>query len=215
MKLFIDTANVEHIREINSWGVLDGVTTNPTLISREKRNYADCIREITSFVDGPVSAEAISLTAKGMVEEAHTLSKIADNVNVKIPMCPEGLKAVSELSKEGIKTNCTLIFSANQLMLCARAGATFASPFLGRLDDAGNDGLRVLEEIMAVCSNYGYSTQVISASLRNPQHVIGSALLGAHIATIPYDVFSKMAAHPLTDAGIERFRADWQKIKDL
>lgn len=215
MRLFIDTANVDNIREIHSWGVLDGVTTNPTLVSKEKRNYTECIQEIASFVDGPISAEAISLDCDGMLAEARELAKISDNVNVKIPMCPEGLKAIKVLSNEGIKTNCTLIFSANQYMLAASAGATFASPFLGRLDDAGNDGMRALEEIMVVCDNYSYQTQVISASLRHPQHVIGSALLGAHIATIPYDLFKKMAAHPLTDIGIERFCADWQKIKDL
>ena len=215
MRLFIDTANVEHIREVHGWGVLDGVTTNPTLVCKENRNYRDCIAEITSFVRGPVSAEAVSLDAEGMVKEARELAAIAENVNVKIPMCPEGLKAISALASEGIKTNCTLVFSANQALLAASAGATFASPFLGRLDDAGNDGMRVLAEIMEIYENYGVETQVISASLRHPQHVIGSALTGAHIATIPYDVFQAMVRHPLTDRGIERFLADWEKIKNL
>lgn len=215
MRLFIDTANVEHIREVHDWGVLAGVTTNPTLVCRENRNYDDCIREITSFVRGPVSAEAVSMEAAGMIEEARRLSQIAENVNVKVPMCTEGLKAISELSREGIKTNCTLVFSANQAMLAAAAGATFVSPFLGRIDDIGNDGLKVLEEIVEIYEYYGIETQVISASLRHPQHVVGSALAGANIATIPYDVFKAMARHPLTDTGIERFLSDWQKIKDL
>ena len=215
MRLFIDTANVEHIREINDWGVLDGVTTNPSLACKENRNYRDCVAEIASIVKGPVSAEAVSMECAGMLAEARELAAIADNVNVKIPMCPEGLKAISALTEEGIKTNCTLIFSANQALLASAAGATFASPFIGRLDDIGNDGMRVLAEIVEIYEYYGVLTEVISASLRHPQHVVGSALAGAHIATIPYDVFKKMASHPLTDIGIERFLADWDKIKDL
>lgn len=215
MRLFIDTANVEHIREINDWGVVDGVTTNPSLACKENRNYRDCIAEIASIVDGPVSAEAVSLEAAGIVSEARELAAIAGNVNVKVPMCPEGLKAIKTLSAEGIKTNCTLIFSANQALLAAAAGATFVSPFLGRLDDIGNDGMRILAEIVEIYEYYGVLTEVISASLRHPQHVIGSALAGAHIATIPYAVFKQMAGHPLTDIGIERFLADWDKIKDL
>jgi transaldolase len=215
VRLFIDTANVEHIREINDWGVLEGVTTNPSLACRENRNYRDCVAEICSIVSGPVSAEAVSLEAPGMVAEARELSKIAPNVNVKIPMCPEGLKAINALASEDIQTNCTLVFSANQAMLAANAGATFVSPFLGRLDDIGNDGLRILAEIVEIYEYYGIEAQVISASLRHPQHVIGSALAGAHISTIPYDVFKSMVKHPLTDIGIERFLADWEKIKDL
>lgn len=215
MRLFIDTANVAHIREIHGWGVLDGVTTNPSLVCKENRNYRECIEEITSFVEGPVSAEAVSMDAEGMIREARELAGIADNINVKIPMCPEGLKAIKALSGEGIHTNCTLAFSANQAMLAAAAGATFVSPFLGRLDDIGNDGLRILSEIVDIYKDYGIQTQVISASLRHPQHVVGSALVGAHIATIPYEVFKQMVRHPLTDIGIERFLADWEKIKDL
>lgn len=215
MRLFIDTANVEHIREIHGWGVLEGVTTNPTLVCKENRNYTECIREIISFVKGPVSAEAVSLDSREMIAEARELAKIAPNINVKIPMCPEGLKAISVLSEEGIKTNCTLVFSANQAMLAASAGATFASPFLGRIDDIGNNGLGVLAEIVEIYERYGIQTLVISASLRHPQHVVGSALAGANIATIPYEVFKQMARHPLTDIGIERFLADWEKIKDL
>ena len=215
MRLFIDTANVEHIREINGWGILDGVTTNPTLACKENRNYRECIAEIAGIVKGPVSAEAVSMESEGMIAEARELAAIADNVNVKVPMCPEGLKAISALKTEGIKTNCTLVFSANQALLAASAGATFVSPFLGRIDDVGNDGLRVLAEIVEIYEYYGIETQVISASLRHPQHVVGSALTGAHIATIPYDVFKSMVRHPLTDIGIERFLADWEKIKNL
>jgi len=213
--LFIDTANVEHIREINDWGVVEGVTTNPSLACKEKRNYRDCVAEICSIVSGPVSAEAVSMETEGMISEARELAAIAENVNVKIPMCPEGLKAIKALSAEGIETNCTLIFSANQALLAASAGATFVSPFIGRLDDIGNDGMRVLAEIVEIYEYYGMLTEVISASIRHPQHVVDSALAGAHIATIPYDVFKKMTSHPLTDTGIERFMADWEKIKDL
>ena len=213
--MFIDTANVEHIREINSWGVVEGVTTNPSLACKEKRNYRDCVAEICSIVSGPVSAEAVSMETEGMISEARELAAIAENVNVKIPMCPEGLKAIKALSAEGIETNCTLIFSANQALLAASAGATFVSPFIGRLDDIGNDGMRVLAEIVEIYEYYGMLTEVISASIRHPQHVVDSALAGAHIATIPYDVFKKMTSHPLTDTGIERFMADWEKIKDL
>ncbi len=215
MRLFIDTANVEHIREINDWGVVEGVTTNPSLACKEKRNYRDCVAEICSIVSGPVSAEAVSMETEGMISEARELAAIADNVNVKIPMCPEGLKAIKALSAEGIETNCTLIFSANQALLAASAGATFVSPFIGRLDDIGNDGMRVLAEIVEIYEYYGMLTEVISASIRHPQHVVDSALAGAHIATIPYEVFKKMTSHPLTDIGIERFMADWEKIKDL
>jgi len=215
VRLFIDTANVEHIREINDWGVVEGVTTNPSLACKEKRNYRDCVAEICSIVSGPVSAEAVSMEAAGMIAEARELAAIADNVNVKIPMCPEGLKAIKALSAEDIQTNCTLIFSANQALLAASAGATFVSPFIGRLDDIGNDGMRVLAEIVEIYEYYGMLTEVISASLRHPQHVVDSALAGAHIATIPYEVFKKMTSHPLTDIGIERFMADWEKIKDL
>ena len=213
--MFIDTANVEHIREINDWGVVEGVTTNPSLACKEKRNYRDCVAEICSIVSGPVSAEAVSMEAAGMIAEARELAAIADNVNVKIPMCPEGLKAIKALSAEDIQTNCTLVFSANQALLAASAGATFVSPFIGRLDDIGNDGMRVLAEIVEIYEYYGMLTEVISASLRHPQHVVDSALAGAHIATIPYEVFKKMTSHQLTDIGIERFMADWEKIKDL
>ena len=215
MKLFLDTANVEHIREINGWGILAGVTTNPSLVSREGRCMRDCLADIAAIVSGPISAEAISMDAEGMVSEARELATIADNINVKIPMTEQGLAAVSVLSREGIDTNVTLVFSANQAMLAASAGATFVSPFVGRMDDIGNRGMTVVEEIVDIFDTYSISTQVIAASLRHPMHVIEAALAGAHIATIPYDVMVKMARHPLTDIGIKRFLEDYEKIKDL
>jgi transaldolase len=215
MKLFLDTANVEHIREINDWGILAGITTNPTLVSREGRGMREALKEIAEIVSGPISAEAISQDTEGMMLEARELSAIADNINVKIPMTPEGLAAVSRLSKEGIKTNVTLVFSANQAMLAAAAGATFASPFVGRLDDIGNRGMTVVEESVDIFDTYSITTQVIAASLRHPIHVIEAANAGAHIATIPYDVMVKMVKHPLTDIGIKRFLEDYEKIKDL
>lgn len=215
MKLFLDTANVEHIREINDWGILAGITTNPTLVSREGRGMREALREIAEIVSGPISAEAISQDTEGMMLEARELSAIADNINVKIPMTPEGLAAVSRLSKEGIKTNVTLVFSANQAMLAAAAGATFVSPFVGRLDDIGNRGMTVVEESVDIFDTYSITTQVIAASLRHPIHVIEAANAGAHIATIPYDVMVKLVKHPLTDIGIKRFLEDYEKIKDL
>jgi len=215
MKLFLDTANVEHIREINDWGILSGVTTNPTLVSKEGRGMREALQEIAGIVSGPISAEAVSQDTEGMIREARELSAIADNINVKIPMTPEGLAAVSRLSKEGIKTNVTLVFSANQAMLAAAAGATFVSPFVGRLDDIGNRGMTVVEEAVDIFDTYSISAQVIAASLRHPMHVIEAAKAGAHIATIPYEVMIKMAKHPLTDIGIKRFLEDYEKIKHL
>ena len=215
MKLFLDTANVEHIREINDWGILAGITTNPTLVSREGRGMREALKEITEIVSGPISAEAISQDTEGMIREARELSAIADNINVKIPMTPEGLAAVSRLSEEGIKTNVTLVFSANQAMLAAAAGATFVSPFVGRLDDIGNRGMTVVEESVDIFDTYSIPTQVIAASLRHPMHVIEAANAGAHVATIPYEVMVKMVKHPLTDIGIKRFLEDYEKIKNL
>ncbi|AHM55671.1 transaldolase Tal [Peptoclostridium acidaminophilum DSM 3953] len=211
MIFFIDTANVDEIREVNSWGVLDGVTTNPTLVAKEGRDFQEVIKEITSIVDGPVSAEVISLKAEGMIEEARELSKIHSNVVIKVPMTDEGLKAVKVLSKEGIKINVTLVFSANQALLAAKAGASYVSPFVGRLDDVGNRGMDVIEDIVRIFDTYGIDTQVIAASIRHPQHVTEAALAGSHIATVPYGVFKNMLKHPLTDTGIERFLADWEK----
>lgn len=211
MIFFIDTANVDEIREVNSWGVLDGVTTNPSLVAKEGRDFQDVIKEITSIVDGPVSAEVISLKAEGMIEEARELSKIHSNVVIKVPMTDEGLKAVKVLSKEGIRINVTLVFSANQALLAAKAGASFVSPFVGRLDDVGNRGMDVIEDIVRIFDTYSIDTQVIAASIRHPQHVIEAALAGSHIATVPYGVFKNMLRHPLTDTGIERFLSDWEK----
>lgn len=212
MKIFLDTANVEHIREANSWGVVDGVTTNPTLIAREGRNFEEVVREICEIVDGPISAEVVSEDAEGMVKEARELSKIHKNVVIKIPMTPEGLKATRTLKDEEIKTNVTLVFSSNQVLLAAKAGATFVSPFIGRLDDQGQVGMEVIRETVTILETYDFDTQVIVASVRHPIHVLESALAGAHIATVPFDVLKKMARHSLTDVGIRKFLEDYKKI---
>lgn len=213
MKLFIDTANVDEIKEINDWGVICGVTTNPSLIAKEGRDFKEVIKEITSIVDGPISAEVISLESDGMVEEALELSKIHKNVIIKVPMTSEGLKAVNILSKKGIKTNVTLVFSGNQALLAARAGATFVSPFIGRMDDVGNVGMNIIEDIITVFEIHGIDTEIISASVRTPMHVLESAKTGAHIATVPYKVFQDMLKHPMTDIGIEKFLKDWESVK--
>jgi len=218
MKLFIDTADLNEIKEIASWGILDGVTTNPTLLAKCGRSLQDVIDEIFKLVDGPISLEVLSEKAEDMVTEAKQIvSKIPQNyrknVAIKIPMTSEGLKAVKALCKEGIKTNVTLIFSANQALLAAKAGATFVSPFIGRLDDNGQEGMQVIEEIMDIFCNYDIQTEVIVASIRHPIHVIESAQLGADIATVPPDVLRKMIKHPLTDAGIKSFLKDWEKVK--
>ncbi|MCX7883820.1 MAG: fructose-6-phosphate aldolase [Caloramator sp.] len=212
MKIFIDTANVNEIREAASWGILDGVTTNPSLIAKEGRDFIEVIKEITQIVDGSISAEVISLDKEGMVKEARELAKIHKNVVIKIPMTIEGLKAVSVLSKEGIKTNVTLIFSAAQALLAAKAGASYVSPFVGRLDDNGLEGMQLIEEIVRIFDNYGIETEIIAASIRNPLHAINAAIAGAHIATIPYKVLEQMTKHVLTDTGIEKFLADWNKV---
>ncbi len=214
MKIFLDTANIEQIREAASYGCIDGVTTNPTLVSREEGKFEDIVREICEIVQGPVSAEVVSLDAEGMVEEAKRLAAIHEWVVVKIPMTKEGIRALRALKELGIKTNCTLVFSANQAFLAARAGATFVSPFIGRLDDAGHVGMDLVREILAIYENYGFTTEVIVASVRHPLHVIESAVAGAHIVTLPFAVFDKMFAHPLTDAGLKKFLADWEKVKE-
>ena len=212
MKLFIDTANIEEIKEINQWGILDGVTTNPSLIAKEGGvEFEDVIASITEIVSGPISAEVIGTTTEEMVEEGKRLAAIADNIVVKIPLIPAGLNAVSQLSAEGIKTNVTLVFSANQALLAAKAGATYVSPFIGRLDDIGSEGVGILEDIVDIFYTYDLDTEVISASIRHPQHVLESARVGADIATIPYDVFKKMVVHPKTDEGLEKFLADWEQ----
>lgn len=212
MKFFIDTANVDEIREINEWGVVCGVTTNPSLIAKEGRDFKEVIKEITEIVDGPISAEVISLKWDEMVTEAEELCRIHPNIVIKIPMTKDGLKAVKILSKKGIKTNVTLIFSANQALLAARSGATYVSPFVGRMDDIGNEGINVIEEIVDIFDIHGIETEIIAASIRHPIHVITCARLGADIATVPYGVLEKMLFHPMTDKGIEKFLKDWGKI---
>lgn len=214
MKIFIDTANLDEIRDVHSWGILDGVTTNPSLIAKEGRNFEEVIKEITDIVDGPISAEVVSLEAKGMVEEALSLSKIHPNVIIKLPMTKEGLKACKELTMQKIKTNVTLVFSANQALLAAKAGATYISPFLGRLDDIGHDGMNLIQECVEILEYYGYESEIIAASIRHPLHVTQAALAGSHVATIPYKVLTQMLKHPLTDSGIEHFLADWESVKD-
>jgi len=212
MKIFLDTANLEQIKEINSWGILDGVTTNPTLVAKEGCEFRQRIEDICKVVDGPISAEAVSTEAAGMIREARELSKMHKNVVVKIPMTDEGLKAVKVLSAEGVKTNVTLVFSPNQALLAAKAGATYVSPFVGRLDDISHDGMDLVRDIITILKNYGFKTQVIAASIRHPVHVTEAALAGAHIATVPYDVLKKMIRHNLTDEGIRKFLADWEKV---
>lgn len=212
MKIFIDTANVDEIREAESWGILSGVTTNPSLIAKEGRDFTEVVREITSIVDGPISAEVISLEHEGMIREARELARIHKNIVIKIPMTIEGLKAVSVLSKENIKTNVTLIFSSAQALLAAKAGATYVSPFVGRLDDTGMDGMNLIEEIVRIFDNYAIDTEIIAASIRHPIHVIQAALAGADIATIPYKVLVQLTKHPQTDIGIEKFLKDWEKV---
>lgn len=211
MKFFIDTANVEEIKKAAELGILDGVTTNPSLIAKEGRDLKEVIEEICSIVDGPISAEVMSLEADKMVEEGRELSKLHKNIVIKIPMCVEGLKAVSRLSKEGIKTNVTLIFSAQQALMAAKAGATYVSPFLGRMDDIGNGGLQIIKDIVEIFDFFGMETEVISASVRTPMHVLECAKAGSHIATIPYGVIMQMVKHPLTDIGIQKFIDDYNK----
>ncbi|MDI6729173.1 MAG: fructose-6-phosphate aldolase [Thermodesulfovibrionales bacterium] len=213
MKFFIDTANVEEIKKAWELGVIDGVTTNPSLISKEKREPIGLLKEICSIVDGPISAEAVSLKADEMVKEAEELAKIHENIVVKIPMTEDGLMAVKRLSAEGIKTNVTLIFSASQALLAAKAGATYVSPFVGRLDDISHIGMDLIADIQDIYENYFFDTEVIVASIRNPLHVVEAAKMGADIATIPYSVISQLARHPLTDIGIEKFLKDWEKVK--
>ncbi len=212
MKLFIDTANISEIREINEWGILSGVTTNPSLIAKEGRVFKDVIHEIVEIVDGPISAEVSSLEADGIVKEARELAKIHRNIVIKIPITEEGLKAVHILAAEGIHTNVTLIFSAAQALLAAKAGATYVSPFVGRLDDIADNGMTLISVISTIFKNYGMTTEIIAASIRGPQDVVDAAKCGAHIATVPYKVLRQMVKHPLTDAGIDRFLADWASV---
>ena len=213
MKFFIDTANVDEIREAHEMGMVDGVTTNPSLIAKEGRVFETVIKEICEIVDGPISAEVISLEADGMVAEARELAKIHKNIVIKVPMTVEGLKATRRLSQENIKTNVTLVFSPLQALMAAKAGASYVSPFVGRLDDVSHDGMQLIEQIVDIFNNYAFDTEVIVASVRNPLHVLDSALAGADIATIPFSVLKKLAAHPLTDKGIKAFLSDWEKAK--
>ncbi len=213
MKFFIDTAEIGEIRAACELGLVDGVTTNPSLIAKSGRIFTDVLAEIAALVDGPISAEVIALDAPGMIAEGRELVKIAKNIVIKVPMTSEGLKATQVFSKEGIKTNVTLIFSALQALLAAKAGATYVSPFVGRLDDIGHDGMDGVDQIKTIFSNYGYDTEIIVASVRSPMHVHNAALIGADICTIPFSVMTQLAKHPLTDIGIEKFLADWQKSK--
>lgn len=214
MKFFIDTANIEEIREAASYGLLDGVTTNPTLLSKEPGDPRAILREITKLVQGPVSAEVTALDAEGMIAEGLELKKIAENIVVKVPMTLEGMKAIRSLGGQGVPTNCTLVFNAVQALMAAKAGASFASPFVGRLDDVSSDGMELIEQICTIYRNYGFDTEVLVASVRHPIHVVQAALLGADVVTLPASVLRQLAKHPLTDIGLERFLADWEKVKN-
>ncbi|MHB8809736.1 MAG: fructose-6-phosphate aldolase [Desulfobulbaceae bacterium] len=211
MKFFIDTANIDEIKKGLDMGMVDGVTTNPSLVAKEQRPFVEILKEICAIVDGPVSAEVVSLDAEGMLKEARELAKLADNIVVKIPMIEEGLKAVKKLAAEKIKTNVTLVFSATQAMLAAKAGASYVSPFVGRLDDISQVGMDLVSDILTINRNYGFDTEIIVASVRNPVHVLEAALIGAEIATIPFKVIAQLAKHPLTDIGMKQFLADWEK----
>ena len=213
MQIFLDTANLDQIKEAASWGILNGATTNPTLVSKENLKFEDLIKKICKIVPGPVSVECVSTKSKDIIKEARGLAKIADNVVVKIPICVEGLKAIKVVSGEGIKVNTTLIFSPNQALLAAKAGARFVSPFIGRLDDISHQGMDLVDEIVTIFNNYGFETEVIVASIRHPLHVLEAALMGADIVTVPFAVLEKMVKHPLTDIGMEKFLKDWNKVK--
>jgi len=213
MKIFLDTANLEQIKEAASWGIVDGITTNPTLVSKENLKFEDLIKEICRIVPGPVSVESVSTKSDDIIEEARGLAKLADNVVIKISIGVEGLKATKVLSQEAIQVNTTLIFSPNQALLAAKAGTRFVSPFIGRLDDISHEGMDLVDQIVVIFDNYGFETEVIVASIRHPLHVVQAALIGADIATVPFAVLEKMVKHPLTDIGLERFLKDWEKVK--
>jgi transaldolase len=212
MKFFIDSANVKEIREAHEIGVIDGVTTNPSLVAKTGRKFEEVIKEITSIVDGPISAEVVSIDHDGMIREAEALARIHPNIVVKLPMTPEGLKATKTLHEAGIKTNVTLIFTPLQALLAAKAGATYVSPFIGRLDDISQDGMEIIEQIRTIFDNYGFEAKIIVASVRNPVHVLNAALIGADIATIPFSVIMQLTRHPLTDAGLKKFLEDWENV---
>lgn len=212
MKFFIDTANINEIREAASLGILDGVTTNPSLVAKEGRNFIELLEEIVKIVDGPISAEVVSTDYDGIIKEANELSKIHKNIVIKVPLIREGLKAVKTLSEDGIKTNVTLCFSPSQALLAAKAGATYISPFVGRLDDISHEGMDLIYDIIQIYENYGYPTQVLVASIRHPLHLVEAARIGAHVATMPFAVIDKLFNHPLTDLGLEKFLSDWKKL---
>ena len=212
MKIFIDTADIAEIREANNMGLLDGVTTNPSLVAKTGKPFNTVLEEICQVVKGPVSAEVVATDAEGMLKEARELAKIADNIVIKIPLVTEGLKATRTLTDEGIKTNVTLCFSATQAWLAAKAGATYVSPFVGRLDDISTEGMELISQILTIYGNYDFETEVLVASVRHPVHVLEAAMMGAHVATIPFKVIAQLARHPLTDAGLERFLEDWKKV---
>ena len=212
MKLFLDTANVDEIRKAADWGILDGVTTNPSLVAKEGRNFKEVLREIIAIVDGPISAEVVSVKAEQMVQEGKDLAKLHSNIYVKVPMTTEGLKATRRLSSEGIRVNMTLVFSPLQALLAAKVGATYVSPFIGRLDDMGQTGMEIIEEILAIYRNYDFKTEVLVASVRHPIHVKEAAMLGAHICTMPFSVMEKLPQHALTDTGLAKFLKDWEKV---
>ncbi len=211
MKFFIDTANIKEIKEAASYGLLDGVTTNPSLVAKEGKNFRELLDEIIKIVDGPISAEVVSTDYDGIMKEAHELAKIHKNIVVKVPLIKEGIKAVKSLSDEGINTNVTLCFSPSQALLAAKAGATYISPFVGRLDDISHDGMALVQQIVQIYENYNFKTQVLVASIRHPLHLVDAALMGAHVATMPFDVIEKLFKHPLTDLGLEKFLSDWKK----
>jgi transaldolase len=211
MKIFVDTANVAEIKQAADWGILDGVTTNPSLVAKEGRDFKEVVLEICDIVDGPISAEVVSVVAAEMVKEAREVAAWHKNIIVKIPFIPEGVKATCQLAKEGIKTNVTLCFSANQALIAAKAGATYCSIFLGRLDDAGHDGMEVVRQALEVYYNYDFETEIIAASIRYPLHLVGAAMAGAHVATVPFKVLEAAFRHPLTDAGLKKFLDDWHK----
>ncbi len=213
MKIFLDTGNIDEIKEANSWGILDGITTNPSLVSKEGVDFITLLKEICEIVDGPISAEVVSIDSPGMLKEAHELVKIHKNIVVKVPLIVEGLKSVKILSKEGIKTNVTLCFSANQALLAAKAGATYISPFIGRIDDISYNGVDLIRQIRTIYDNYGYPTQILAASIRHPLHVVDVSMIGADVATMPFKVLQQIVKHPLTDIGLKNFLADWEKRK--
>lgn len=212
MKVFLDTADIKEIREANSWGILDGVTTNPSLVAREGRDFHEALRDICAEVQGPISAEVVGLEAGEMIAEGRGLAKIADNIVVKIPMIKEGLKAIRTLSAEGIRINTTLIFSSPQALLAAKAGAAYVSPFVGRLDDIGHDGMQLVRELREIFDNYGFRCEILAASIRHPVHVVEAARAGADVATIPFKVLESLLKHPLTDIGLQKFLKDWEKV---